>query len=216
MGSDATSSDSPVVVILHGFGTTADDMVPLCAELQIPSCLFVLPDGPLRVDRMPGARAWYDRFTHSRKDVERSRDYLFEVMDHFSKGNSEAEEGKTLKPRPVVIMGFSQGAVMSLEAGLNYKGAIKAVVSMSGYMGHPELTMAHPKAPRKTDILMVHGTLDPVVQDEDTQITLSALRKAGYHPVLREFMMGHKITAATVRTVSDFLQKVLGPIGNPN
>jgi len=202
--SEDLPSGAPVVLILHGFGTNGDELLSLCEELQIPPCRFVLPDAPLPITRYPSVdHAWYDRFTHSRKDIERSRDYLFAVMSRFSHDSSSP------KPRPVVIMGFSQGAVMALEAGLNYKGKITAIVSMSGYMGEPEKTLAHPSALKKTPILLTHGTRDAVVQDEDTQRTLGALRKAGYKPILREFEGGHHLTSTSIELVSVFLQKVL-------
>ena len=210
--------------MLHGFGTNRFELLHLCDQLDLPPCRFVLPDAPLRVARASSeAHAWYDRYTHSRKDMENSRDYLFAVMDHFSKGLPEAPSessdtvggdsnaptpGLSLAPRPVIIMGFSQGALMALEAGLNYRGNIEAIISMSGFIEYPEKTMSHPLAPRHTPILLVRGEWDPVIQEEDTQETLKVLRQAGYRPVLREFLMGHHVTNRTIQAVSEFLQKV--------
>ena len=79
---------------------------------------------------------------------------------------------------------------------------------MNGYLGEPVKTLSHPAAPRKTPILLVHGTLDPIVQEEMTQATLEALRKAGYHPVSKGFRIGHKMTRGTIQSVSDFLRSV--------
>lgn len=214
--------DAPVILLLHGYGTNGDEMLGISGEFQLPPCLLVLPDGPLPAGRSPFTHAWYNRLTHSRKDIERSRDYLCAVMDYFSKQYSISSDSDdpletpvSTQPasagRPVVIMGFSQGAVMSLEAGVNYKGNIAAVVSMNGYIGEPGKTLAHPAAPRKTPILVVHGTLDPIVQEEMTQATLQALRKAGYHPVSKGFEIGHKMTAGTLGAVSEFLQSLFGP-----
>lgn len=220
VASNGLPPNAPVVLILHGAGNNADVTLGESGEFQLPPCLLVLPDGPFPATRnSPFTRVWYDRFTHSRKDIEKSRDYLFAVMDYFSRQYSASSDSavpletpsQTTPPntgRPVVIMGFSQGAVIALEAGLNYRGRIAAIVSMNGYMGEPARTLAHPAAPRKTPILLVHGTLDPIVQEEMTQATLDALRKAGYHPVSKGFAIGHKITSGTIRAVSDFLQSV--------
>lgn len=215
--------DAPVVLILHGYGTNGDEMLGVSGEFQLPPCLIILPDGPFPAGRSSFTHAWYNRVTHSRRDIERSRDYLFAVMDYFSKQYSASSDSdvplETTVPtnpgktgRPVVIMGFSQGAVMSLEAGLNYKGNIAAVVSMNGYIGEPEKTLAHPAASRRTPILVVHGTLDPIVQEEMVQATLEALRRAGYRPVSKGFPIGHKMTRGTIKAVSEFLQAVLNPL----
>lgn len=203
------SPDAPVVLMLHGFGTNGFEQLAVYEQLSLPPCLVVLPDAPLSASHGSyGARTWYDRFTHSRKDMEKSRDYLFEVMDHFSKEPTDSSTpGTESHSRPVILMGFSQGAVMSLEAGLNYKGNIEAIVSMSGLIEYPEKTMAHPLAPKKTPILLVQGEWDPIVQS-DNQETMKSLRRAGYHPVIEQFPMGHKINRATILAVSNFLENL--------
>ncbi len=257
--------DAPVVLILHGAESTADSMIYIGDELDLPPCLLVLPDGPLPYNRSSyGPHVWYGRFTHDFRDMEYSRDYLFTVMKYFSteymsenrEGNAkddnedistvntdpdtvkdssdntdedqdENSNGAVVtttptalpaptatpvsspKPRPVIILGTSQGGVMALTAGLNYQGNIAAIVSICGYLAYPERTMAHPKAPSGTPILLEHGTMDPIVQEEDIVRTMGVLKQAGYHPVLREHPIGHKITSSIILEVSNFIQEAL-------
>jgi predicted esterase len=256
---------APVILILHGAESTADSMIYLCDELDLPPCLLVLPDGPLPYNRSSyGPHVWYGRFTHDFRDMAYSRDYLFAVMKYFSteylvengEGDSEENNGdistvntdpdavkdpnantdedqdenselavitttptalptstatpvSTPKPRPVIILGTSQGGVMALTAGLNYQGNIAAIVSICGYLAYPERSMAHPKAPSGTPILLEHGTMDPIVQEEDIVRTMGVLKQAGYHPVLREHPIGHKITSSIIMEVSNFIQEAL-------
>jgi predicted esterase len=56
---------------------------------------------------------------------------------------------------------------------------------------------------------MVNGKYDPVVQEEQAQATVKALKKAGYHPELREYETGHKITYGMFMEISRFLQDCL-------
>jgi len=199
--------DAPVVVILHGTGATGDSMLSLCDQLQLPPCRFVLPDGPLRAH---GAFEWYDRFTHDRKGILYSRDRLFELIDQVVRESApKSTPGIKAKPRPVILIGFSQGAVMALETGLNYKGNVVGIVSLSGYIGDPEKTLAHPYADHKTPIFLMQGTEDPVVQEEMGQSTVEALRKAGYHPFMKRILMGHKISNLEIEEVSKFLREVI-------
>jgi phospholipase/carboxylesterase len=196
---------APVVLMLHGLGGNRGDLLGVCRALHLPPCRIVLPDAPLVLPGYdPGHFAWYDLKTHDRTDIENSRDYLFEIMDHFARDSSS--------PRPVILVGFSQGGLMALEAGLNYKGPILAMVSMSGYIWDEGQTLANRSAPLTTPILLVHGTNDSIIGESLTMKTLEALRQAGYHPVLKEFKMGHAITRESIKAVSEFLQKVLkGP-----
>lgn len=202
---------APVVVTLHGLGTNADDMVPFCEQLGFPGCRFVLPDAPLHLPGYPeGAYAWYDFQAHDRKDIEKSRDYLFKVLDRFSNDpNLRPGPGGSKKPQPVLLVGFSQGGVMSLEAGLNYPGKVAAIVSMSGYMPDPQATLSEPKAALDTPILLVHGAEDPVVPVEGSRYAKEALKKAGYKPLLKEFPMPHTISMESMAEVAGFLREIL-------
>ena len=198
---------APLVLILHGLGANREDLFPLCEQIHLPPCLFVLPDAPIPLPDSPDSYAWFDPVTQSRADIEKSRDYLFEIMDRFTKpGSSPSASGKPGKPRPVILMGFSQGGVMALEAGLNDKGKVEAIVSMSGFIVEAGKTLAHPLAPLKTPILLVHGTEDARVSEGKTLDAMKALQGAGYHPVLKEFPMGHQITDESLGAVSKFLQ----------
>jgi phospholipase/carboxylesterase len=217
-GPENLPDDASVVFILHGLGANADDLFPLIEAMNLPPCRYVLPDAPLTVG--DHAYAWYDFQTQSRADMVKSRDYLFELIRHFS---SEEEnpgsspevlaKGEVLAQgdhfHPVILMGFSQGGVMSMEAGLNYKGRVEAIVSMSGYIWYPSQTLAHPLASKQIPILMVHGTHDGIVPEDWTQKTVKALRKAGYKPVFKEFPMAHQITRDSIAVVAEFLKKVM-------
>jgi phospholipase/carboxylesterase len=203
-GPATLSDDEPVVFILHGLGANANDLLPLIEVMNLPPCRYILPDGPMTVG--DHAYAWYDLKTQSREDMIHSRDYLFGLMDRFS-----TEGEKPGYARPIILMGFSQGGVMSLEAGLNYKGKVEAIVSMSGYIWYPSQTLGRPLAPLNTPILLVHGTEDRIVTEDWTQRTLKALKQAGYKPVFKEFPMAHQITKDSVAEVAGFIQKVVKP-----
>ncbi len=205
-------SGAPVVVVLHGLGTNGEDLAPLCAQLGLAGCRFVLPDAPLRLPGYPpGAYAWYDFEAHRRDEIEKSRDYLFKVLDRFSNDpNLRSATGGSGKNRPLLLMGFSQGGVMALEAGLNYPGKLAAIVSMSGYMPDPWETLTRAQASFEIPILLVHGSEDTIVPVEGSRKAFEALKEAGYHPRLKEFSMAHTITEESLEEVSRFLSGALG------
>jgi phospholipase/carboxylesterase len=202
---------APVLVTLHGLGANGEDLAGFCQALHLEGCRFALPDAPMHLPGYPpGALAWYDFQAHDRKHLVDSREYLFKVFDRFlSDPNLRPAPGQVKKENPLVVMGFSQGGVMSLEAGLNYKGKISAIVSMSGYMPDSWETLTRAEAPFEIPILLVHGTEDDVVPVEGSRKAFKALKDAGYNPVLKEFKMGHQITDESYKAVKEFLKDVL-------
>ena len=203
----------PVIILLHGLGTNADDLAPLCEQLDIPQVRFVLPDAPMHLPGYPeGAFAWYDFQAHNREEIEKSREYLFKVMDRFANDpNLRPAPGTEKQPSPIIIMGFSQGGVMAMEAGLNYKGKVAGIISMSGYMPDPWATLTRAEASFETPILLVHGTEDEVVPIEGSRVAAEALTKTGYSQVeLKEFIMAHEISEGSLFAVREFLKELVG------
>lgn len=202
---------APVIAVLHGLGTNGEDLAALCQAFHLDGCRFVLPDAPMRLRGYPpGAYAWYDFQAHDRRHLVDSREYLFKVFDRFTNDpNLRPSPGQAKKESPLAVIGFSQGGVMAMEAGLNYKGNVSAIVSMSGYMPDAWETLTRAEAPFDTPILLTHGTEDEVVPVEGSRKALTALKEAGYHPALKEFKMGHQIMEESYKAVKEFLKDVL-------
>ncbi len=200
-------AQAPLIIVIHGLGGNATDLVRFFQDLHLPPCRAVFPDGLFHA---PGstakdkAYAWYfPLFEKNRKGIEASRDHLFKLIEHYSRD----PQGKPT--RPVILMGFSQGGVMSLEVGLNCNHPILGIVDMSGYMPDPSKTMERVKAPKTTPILIVHGTQDPIISIQLAQQVQGVLTKAGYHPELKQFNMGHQMSLESMATVHDFLISIL-------
>lgn len=195
------SGDSPLLVGLHGLGTSAEDLLPLAEALGIRGGRFLLPDAPYPVSGMPGAPAfaWYDFETHDRTGILTSRAHLFRLLEASDAG----------KKGPCVLFGFSQGGVMALETALAWLGRISGAVSLSGYLPHPAESLREARAPKDLPLLLVHGKLDPVVPVEAARQAERALREAGFAPVLREFPMFHQVTPEALKEVREFLKGVL-------
>lgn len=209
--------DAPVILALHGaLGNGEESFGIFCQGSSLPPALWLFPDGPVLVKQKSHRavitrHAWYDRFTHSYGDMKKSREFLVALLEHYSKWarGEDGEDRALAQPRSVIVLGESQGGVMTFETGLNYPGPLLALASVDGFIEYPEKTLAHPLAPRKAHILMQNGTLDPVIQKEDAKDTAVRLQRFGYHPFLHFYGVGHRITQGMKDELWGFLRGVM-------
>jgi phospholipase/carboxylesterase len=166
-----------IVVLLHGYGSAGDDLIALGAHWQqaMPEALFVSPNAPDPCAENPFGYQWFpldlDRTISRVTGVPVGREVVVDFLIDLW-----AQTG--LKARDSFLVGFSQGAMMALHAGLSLDEALMGIVSFSGALIPPEgLEGANsPKPP----ICLIHGDLDQVVDPRLSQEASIALQAHGY------------------------------------
>jgi len=134
------------LVLLHGWGADADDLLELGRLLCGERRQLVALRAP---QPHPGGfgRQWYDLQNPNWPDLPQARLALRARLEAL---------GRSLPLEHTVLLGFSQGAAMALDVGSDL--ALEGIVSCSGYP-HPgwqaKATMAK--------VLLTHGKNDPVV-----------------------------------------------------
>lgn len=166
-----------LVVLVHGFGADGDDLIDLAAlwAEALPGALFVAPHAPEACEGTPFGRQWFPLWDRSSAQLEAGVQAAAAAL-----GRHVAIEAArlALPPRRVALMGFSQGAMTVLEAGL--RGAVPdpaCVLAYSGGMiGADGLAGALAARPA---VLLVHGEADEVVPAAASRVAEAALREAG-------------------------------------
>jgi phospholipase/carboxylesterase len=207
---DDEPSDLPLIVAIHGRGADATDLAGLASELFPESYRWVLPQGPRPVNLGGGYTgwAWYELGEQQAETVVHSRDILMSFLDELLTRLGVARER-------AVLMGFSQGAVMTMHAGLASPEPYAGLIAMSGYL--PAAETLSPLLPDRRDrkLLMVHGIHDQVLNVRLGREARDFLQAAGLQLEYEEFPMDHQITADSLTTVRRFLQEVLPPEASP-
>ncbi len=190
-----TARPTHLLLALHGRGTNGHDLEPLAQALDLPQVRFIFPTAPLEMGS--DAYQWYD-FDHDSREIPDSSQQLHDLI---------AELRQQYGNLPVIILGFSQGAVLTLEAGLTLSPPPLALVALSGYLHRlPPLTRAD------LPIFIAHGTKDNVIPIQAGRATQAALQKVGLPVVYQEFPIGHGISTAVVGEVRQFLLRLLGTL----
>ena len=206
----ASGRAKSLVVFLHGYGANGADLLDIGDVLapHLPDTAFAAPDA---ADRIPGAPSGYQWFPIPRFDgsseaqaaagLLRSAQDLNAFLDQRL-----AHEG--LGPEALALVGFSQGAMMSLELAPRRAVAPAAVVAISGRLIQPERLAA--EATAKPPILIMHGDQDQVVEFEEMALAANALAAAGFD-VFGHVMkgMGHGISQDGLASMLGFLKQFL-------
>jgi phospholipase/carboxylesterase len=204
------------IIVLHGLGADGNDFVPLAKELKLAPVgpvRFVFPHAPIRpvtINNGYRMRAWYDILGTDlvrREDETGLREAQVQVQALLDR---EAQRG--IAPSRTVLMGFSQGAAVTLMTGLRAPQRLAGLAPLSGYLPLAATTAAERNAANlDVPIFMVHGSFDPVIALARATASRDALVALGYPVEWHGYAMDHALCAQEVEDLNRFLLKVLAP-----
>ena len=168
------------IILLHGWGADADDLLPVGKSIIHNSCfdfeLISLAAPSFRPNDM--GRQWYSLFPPDWNEAEIAVAKLLDTLNAFDKTK--------ISLKKTVLLGFSQGGAMAIDAGLSLD--LGLVISCSGY--------SHPKwDPIKNNpVLLSHGLQDDVVPVKASREILKRLRnESNVNNELHEYNCSHTI-----------------------
>ena len=209
-----TGADPDASVIwLHGLGASGHDFEPVVPELQLPDELrvrFVFPHAPAIPVTINGGfvmPAWYDILA---LDVERKVD-TEQLMTSASRVVEliDREIARGIDSRRIVLAGFSQGGAVAYQVALTCPKPLAGLLALSTYFMTAN-TIEPCDANRHIPIQVMHGTHDPMVQEQMGQKAVQTLQAMGYQPQYTTYPMEHQVCLEQIRDISRWLQQVLG------
>jgi phospholipase/carboxylesterase len=209
-----------LVILLHGVGSCGADMAglgPLLAA-ALPGTAFAAPDAPQPFSGGGGGRQWFSvaGITEESRLTRVAKGRA--VFDETLRGIIAAH-GLSGHPERVALVGFSQGAIMALDAVATARWPLAAVVAFSGRLAGPAPLDGNTPgagcpgaAAHLAPVLLIHGASDQVIPASESlqaRARLAALGHQAHKVVLSE--LGHAIDARGLAEASAFLQQVLRP-----
>jgi len=190
-----------LLVVLHGLGDSMDGWRWLPGELRLPWMNYLLVDAP---DDYYGGFSWYDLQGDSRPGIERSRKALTALLD--------AQRAAGFASEQTALLGFSQGCVMTLDAGFRYPHRLAALVGISGYVWQPdELLRELSPVATSQRTLFTHGTRDPLIPLPPVREQVAQLRAAGLDLTWCEFDKVHTVAGEPeLALIRGFLGQAFG------
>jgi phospholipase/carboxylesterase len=203
-----------LVVFLHGYGADGNDLIDIGRAWQaaLPDTAFVSPHAPEPCAGAPYGRQWFALTFRDPDERWRGVAQARPALDAFLDAEL-ARHG--LGAERLALVGFSQGTMMALHAGLRRPVAPAAIVGYSGLLVLP--TGKGPDAmagevTARPPVLLVHGDEDQVIPPEALMMSAGAL---GSLSVPVEFHVshgiGHGIDGDGLALGGAFLTKALAP-----
>lgn len=211
-GRKAALSGNPksLVVFVHGYGANGADLLGLADALapHLPDTSFVAPDAAERIPGAPFGLQWFaiPRFdgatlAEAAAGLQRSTEDLDAFLD-------QRLAYEKLEPQALALVGFSQGAMLSLHVAPRRAAAMASVVAISGQLLQPERLAA--EAVARPPVLVMHGDEDAVVPFAEMTAACNALVGAGFETYGHVMEgSGHGIAQDGLATALAFLHKTL-------
>jgi phospholipase/carboxylesterase len=172
-----------LMIMLHGLGDSIEGYRWLPEAMRLPWLNYLLVNAP---DDYYGGFSWFDIAGDIVSGVERSRALLFKLLD--------AQRAAGFPTEQTTLGGFSQGCLMTLDAGLRYPHRFAGLVGISGWVCETRKALQElSPAARSQRFLVTHGTFDPMVAFERTRSQIAQLQAGGLRVEWREFAKPHTI-----------------------
>lgn len=188
----ATAPGRAPLLLLHGTGGDESDLLPLGRTVS-PGAALLSPRGRTLEAGMP---RFFRRLAEGVFDEDDLRRRTHELADFIEE--ARAQYGL---PAPIAL-GFSNGANIAAAMLLLRPEVLSGAVllrAMSPFLKPPAAALA------ARPVLIVSGSLDPVVPEENVVRLAATLAGAGAAVEHRTLPTGHGLSQADLRLVRDWL-----------
>lgn len=162
-----------LMLLLHGVGGDGAGMAPLAQALraEFPQAAILAPDAPHPFDGGGGGPRGRQFFSIQGITEDNRADRVAMALGPLLKWVRATQQRLQMAPPTTALVGFSQGAILALEAALAADGIAGRVLAFAGrFVALPEA------APRHTTLHFFHGSADPVIPAAHTQMAMEALQ----------------------------------------
>jgi len=186
------------VVCLHGYGADMRDLAPLAAEIPARRPLhWIFPDGPEVLEW--GGKAWFPIDVAAFEEAQRTgkpRDLARAEPAGMAEARADLASliaELDLPWNKIALMGFSQGAMMAVDAALHAAQAPAGVAILSGTLVDRKAVAALAPKRERLPFFQSHGSVDPILGFAQALELEKTLLAAGWSGRLRRFEGGHAI-----------------------
>jgi phospholipase/carboxylesterase len=193
-------SAQAAMVLAHGRGATAADILELAAELARPDIAYLAPQA--------AGNAWYpNRFL---EPIASNEPWLSSALATFAQVLAQVAAAGIPAER-TMLLGFSQGACLLLEFVARHARRYGGMVGLSGGLIGPDDTPRdYPGSLAGTPVFLGCSDVDPHVPAARVQQTADVLQRLGGDVTMRLYPgMGHTVNRDEIRFIQGMMAALL-------
>ncbi|MBK6603959.1 MAG: esterase [Leptospiraceae bacterium] len=202
----------PVIVLMHGFGANAQDLLPLHQYIKAPvGTNWYFPDAPMEMDMGGGykGRAWFPLMASA---IDHVAKYGMNFANLHPPGLDKANEEirKMLDDlntplEKITLGGFSQGSMLATDVTLRLTENTNGLIILSGTLICQSEWSVLAQKKSRIQFFQSHGTEDPVLIYQNGKNLETLLRENGMSGEFVSFNGGHEIPDKVLKRLSQYL-----------
>ena len=195
---EPVASARAAMILLHGRGASAEDIMTIASEVQHPGWAYLAPQAV--------GNAWYPNpFT---APLESNEPYLSAALDMISKLVERVEP--TVPAQRIMLLGFSQGACLTLEWAARNARRYGAIAGLSGGLIGPEGTPRdYPGDFDATPVFLGCSDVDPYIQKDRVVEAAEVFKRMGADLMVRLYPgMGHMVGPEEIAIVRGLVESI--------
>jgi len=197
---EESEKKKPAIFLFHGYGSDERDLLSLVEDFKETHHIFSLR-GPITV--FPGYAFW--NFEENGQPVRVEFDDVLRSAQVFI---NDAIHEYNLDTENIILLGFSQGAMLAQSLALIMGESISKVVVLSGYI--PDFAKEDrytKKSVKHLKIFISHGIDDVVVPYQWGEESSEYFKSLGADVTFKSYTSGHFVTLENRDDLVEFIKE---------
>ncbi|MBR1399294.1 MAG: hypothetical protein IJ564_03855 [Alphaproteobacteria bacterium] len=206
-----------LAIYLHGYNDSVQNCAAIaeCFEKYLQNAVLVVPQSPQKCDKNKNNMQWFGMLDvdaqNRRRNPEISAEEIFNIYENAGKSVSDCAKRINefisqmqtkfgIDDAHTYLIGFSQGAMLTVFTALSRKKQLAGAFCLSGMIAAKNVLEKEICA--KPKVYLFHGEDDLKVQYKTLDITISWLQNHGISPYIRRIKnLPHKVTEEEILQV---------------